>query len=149
MRRFLCFAFVVALSASQCAPASAALRVGIVRTPPIINPRGPGALIGHPIAHSVARHTVFHPYTYAGWTHYCWLPAHRCYGYYCATNRAWFYYCQAEHCYLPMASISTYPPAPVVNVINVGTNVVQLPGAPALPQGAVYLPVGVAPPARN
>jgi hypothetical protein len=48
-----------------------------------------------------------------------------------------------------MASISTYPPAPVVNVINVGTNVVQLPGAPALPQGAVYLPVGVAPPARN
>ena len=149
MRQILCFLFVVALAASQSDSAFATVKVGIPKSPPIINPKGPGPLKGHPIARGVVRHALFHPYSHVGWTHHCWIPAHRCYGYYCPTNRVWFYYCQTERCYLPMTSIATYPPTPEVNVININVNIVQMPGAPALPQGGVFLPVGVTPPARN
>ena len=143
MRQALCSIFVVGLAAFASENATATTK-GPAHPHPVARWSH-----NHPLASSAIRHTVFHPRTYAGWTHYCWLPAHRCYGYYCPTNRVWFYYSSTESCYLPITSIATYPPTPVVNVININGNVAPMSGAPALPSGAVFLPVGVTPPARN
>jgi hypothetical protein len=82
------------------------------------------------------------------WTAYCWFNQYGAYGFYNPTAQAWYYWYQPTQSYLPVSSMTAYPPTPYAGPgVGVGpTDDNPTPPAdsepPALPQGAtaVMLP---------
>jgi hypothetical protein len=93
------------------------------------------------VVHGHSMHVPIHVRGYRGWVSRCWFPRFGCYGYYCGTDQAWYYWYAPFDEYLPISYMSIYPPAP----IGVApTSVVPLtPGMPmsaTLPPGATFVP---------
>src|ERR1043165_10207636 len=61
-------------------------------------------------------HARSHNRGYRGWSHYCWFPSYRCYGYYSPTDACWYYWYGPGNCYLPVSEMENKPPDDSVNV---------------------------------
>jgi hypothetical protein len=95
-----------------------------------VHAHAPLVVHGHP-AH-------FHVHGYGGWVSRCWFPSYGCYGYYSGAEQVWYYWYAPLNEYLPISYMSIYPPTPV-GVAPVGV-VAVVPGMPALPSGATFVP---------
>src|SRR5436190_1573249 len=104
---------------------------------------------GSPHVHVTSRALVVHGHSvnvrvyargYNSWAYRCWFPSYRTYGYYCGTERLWYYWYAPFNQYLPITYMAVYPPtvalAPV-GIVPVSPGLpVAVPTMPALPTGA-------------
>jgi len=57
-------------------------------------------------------HYRFHGREGHSWSRTRWWGRYGCETYYCPTTLAWYYWCAPQACYLPVALVAQYPPAP-------------------------------------
>ncbi len=105
--------------------------------------KGPEASLINGISAKVAApgnpaRVQFHAPDYRGWVSHCWFPSYGCYGYYCGTDQAWYYWYAPLNQYLPINYMLDYPPTPA-GAAPMG-NVPVGPRTPALPPGASLVP---------
>ena len=105
----------------------------------------PVAIQGGTIHRDNGHNINFRDRSFRGWNSYCYFGQHRCYGYFCPTAQAWFYWYAPMQRYLPISLMAIYPPTPFAGVPPVGINPIAPVGAglPALPPGAA--PVNLPP----